>query len=385
MAAGFDLTLTRRTLLGDGSITELGPIAAGFGTRALLMIGRGSVRASGAFDGALASLAAAGIISHLFEGVEPDPSVDTTDRAADLCRGLEAQLVISLGGGSVMDCAKSVAMLATNPGSSAEYQLGQRTVEVAGVAHIAIPTTAGTGSEANRISVLTHHGERMKKSIADRRMVPDVAILDPSLTTSLPPFETAYTGVDAFAHAAEAYVSLNATPVTEAFSLRAIELVAKSLVRAVDAGDDVEARADMLLASYLGGASLNAGVGCAHMLAHPLGASFGMPHGAAIAGLLPQVLDANWEHAPDKYARIARALDPELASATTAQAAGSAADALRGLLERIGLKVRLGDHGVSPDCFGTIYSGVQKSTGHIKTNPRPVDPELLRAIIETSI
>jgi alcohol dehydrogenase len=179
-------------------------------------------------------------------------------------------------------------------------------------------------------------------------------------------------------------VSLNANPLTEAFSLRALALIGRALPRAAAAPDDLAARADMVLANTLGGAALNAGVGCAHILAHPLGATFGIPHGAAIAAVLPQVFDANASYAPAKYEDIHRALDPE--GAVPSPGDGSrAGDALRALLQRIGFAPRLAEHGVTPDAFDTLYEGVEKSMRHVVTNPRPATRELLLDILKRSL
>jgi len=385
MTFAFDITLTRRTVSAPGALSDLGRLVTPLGRRALVAIGGGSVRRSGVLDRALTSLTDAGLTAAVFEGIEPDPSTETANAAAEACRASGAEVVIGLGGGSVLDCAKAAAILATHEGDAAEYQMGQRRFERPGLPYVAIPTTSGTGSEANRVAVLTNTAEGIKKSIMDSSMVPALAVLDPELTVSLPPFETAYTGIDALSHAAESFVSLNATPVTSGWSAEALQLIGTHLPRAVADGADPEARAAMQVASALGGATLNAGVGCAHILAHPLGATFGIPHGAAIAAVLPAVFEANSTFAEDRYAQIARALDAACASLTDAEAAARAGDALRHLLERIGLCQRLGERGVTAADFGRVYEGVGKSMAHIKTNPRPATRELLESIFVASL
>jgi len=385
MTFTFDITLTRRTTCAPGALSDLGRLILPLGRRALVAIGGGSVRRSGVLDRALESLSSVGVRATVFGGIEPDPSTETADAAAAACRESGADMVIGLGGGSVLDCAKAAAGLATHEGGAADYQMGRRQLERPGLPYVAIPTTSGTGSESNRVAVLTNRTEGIKKSVMDSSMVPMLAILDPELTVLLPPFETAYTGIDALSHAAESFVSLNANPVTSGWAITALELIGANLQRAVADGTDLEARAAMQIASALGGAALNAGVGCAHMLAHPLGATFGIPHGVAIAAVLPAVFEANRIDAESQYARIARALDPECSGLPDAEAATRAGSALRGLLERIGLCERLGGRGVTAADFGRVYEGVLRSMGHIKTNPRPATRELLESIFAASL
>jgi len=377
MVTAFDITLTRRTVFEPGALLQVGRLAVEFGQRALLVIGGASAQRSGALDRARVAVVEAGVDVEQFAGVERDPTVETADSAAAVARQGRFDSVIGLGGGSVMDCAKAVAMLAGNDGAAADYQLGERTVQRKGLPFIAVPTTSGTGSESNRVAVLTNRALSIKKAVAHPLMVPDVALLDPELALTLPRYETAYTGIDALSHAAEAYVSLNSTPITEAFALRALELVGRSLARACADGSGLAARSDMTLASALAGAALNAGVGCAHILAHPLGATFGVPHGVAIASVLPQVFAANAGASPERYTRIARALCPEREI--------SAEEALRDLLRRIGFEPRLSAHGVSAEHFDTLYGGIEKSMRHVTTNPKPATYELLQSIFEASL
>ncbi len=385
MVTEFDITLPRRTVSGPGAVVRLGELAAEHGKHALLCIGGGSVKRTGTLEKAQHSLAQAGVRVTLFEGIEPDPSVETCERGREVCREAGCDVVIGLGGGSVMDCAKIIAIAVANEGPVEDYQFNRRRFERPGLPYIAVSTTSGTGSEANRVGVLTHHGEKVKKAVLDPLMVPAVAILDPELTVSVPPEVTRYTGIDALSHAIESYVSLNATPFTEGIGLRAVELIARYLPVAVAEPANLEARAAMQVANYLGGMALNAGVGAAHILAHPLGALFGIPHGTAIACVLPSVMRHNAEHAPEKYARLAEALGAEVAGLSTIDAARRASEALERFLERIAFRPRLSEFGVSLEAFDEIYASKEKSMGHVKTNPRPATAELLRQIIEESL
>lgn len=382
----YELTLPRDTVFGEGSLECLGRRASKLGRSALLVIGRGSVRRSGALDKAMKLLKGSGIRVTLYEGVEPDPSIQTVDEGSKVCRRESCDLVIGLGGGSVMDAAKMMAILAKNPGSAREYQMKERAIEQPGLPYIAIPTTSGTGSEGNRVSVLTNKEERIKKSVAHPYMVPHLAIVDPSLTLSLPPKLTAMTGIDALSHAIESYVSRRAQPFTEGIGLRAIKLIGENLPRAVEKGDDISARGSLAMASYLAGIALNAGAGAAHMLAHPLGALFGIAHGEAIALVLCEVMRRNLDYATEKFADIAMALGENTSGLSARSAAELAVDAVSRLCQRIGLTRRLRDFHLKEEDFSEILKGVEKSTSHLKeTNPCPITEELLLEILRASM
>lgn len=382
--AAVNITAPRQLVFGDGSLENLGTIAGALGRSAYVMIY--SAPDVQPLKNRLTRLLDSSDVSWTFdESVASEPSVQIVDAAAESCRASGADLIISVGGGSVIDCAKLVAMLQTNPGSSRDYQMGERTVSRKPISHIAIPTTAGTGSEGTKVAVLTNKEAGIKKSIADPSIVPDAAMLDSKLTVSLPPRLTALTGMDALSHAVESYVSLNANPVTEAFGMKAVELIGRSLRVAVEHGTDIEARSDVLMASYLAGVSLNAGVGAAHILAQPLGAVIGTSHSEAISAVLAPVVEANWRYSVAKYADIARALEPALNKADDEDAAGRCAGLIGRLCDDIGASCRLGSWNLDPAGFASVLESVSKSTGHIKCNPRPVDDGLLTEILNRAL
>lgn len=292
MVKRFEFSTSGRIIFGRGSLQEVGTIAHGLGRRALVVTGRDPSRSAG-LDGPLGAL---DVQSWKFS-LPGEPTVGDIRSGAAQAKALGADLVIAFGGGSALDGGKAIAALATNPGDPATY------LEVIGrgcplerrpLPCIAIPTTAGTGSEATRNAVLRSPEHGLKVSLRHAWMLPEVALVDPELTFDLPPEITASTGLDALTQLVEPFLSLRANPMTDALCLEGLRRAAGSLLRAWKEGHDLRAREDMALASLLGGMALaNAGLGAVHGLAAPLGGLRPIPHGAACAALLPHVLAAN--------------------------------------------------------------------------------------------
>jgi alcohol dehydrogenase class IV len=288
----FEFTTSARILFGPGLVSEAAAQARALGTRALLVTGH--MRAS---TQALADdLRRLGVEITFFE-VNTEPNIQLVETGAQLARHSSCDMVIGFGGGSVLDAAKAIAALATNPGDTLDY------LEVIGKAQplvnvplpiIAIPTTAGTGAEVTRNAVLLSPEKHVKVSLRHALMLPRVAIVDPLLTHSLPPGTTASTGMDALTQLIEPYVSLAANPLTDALCEQGITRAAHSLRRVFQDGNDAAAREDMALASLLGGMALaNARLGAVHGFAGPLGGMFPAQHGEICARLLPLVMSAN--------------------------------------------------------------------------------------------
>jgi alcohol dehydrogenase class IV len=288
----FEFATAQRIVFGPATLSQAGGIAASFGRRALVVMGSSQARAQSLIDQLLA-----GNIAIETMHVSGEPTVALAQRGAQLARDAGCDLVISIGGGSAIDCGKAIAALATNAGDLFDY------LEVIGKAQpisqmplpfIAIPTTAGAGTEATRNAVLTSPAHKMKVSLRSPMMLPKVALVDPQLTHDLPPNVTAATGMDALSQLIEPYVSLRANPMTDALCREGIVRVARSLRQAVEQADDAGAREDMSLAALFGGMALaNAGLGAVHGFASPIGGMFPAPHGAVCARLLPGVIEVN--------------------------------------------------------------------------------------------
>jgi alcohol dehydrogenase class IV len=288
----FEFATAGRILFGPGSHEEFGSMAAEFGKRALIVHGSDATRA----EPVLVALEAAKMEYSCFE-VRGEPTVEQIADGVNQAHLEESELIVGFGGGSVIDSAKAIAGLVTNPGAILDYLevIGKgKQLSVPALACVAIPTTAGTGAEVTRNSVLASVEHRVKVSLRSPFLLPRLAIVDPKLTIDLPPSVTASTGLDALTQLIEPYVSIRANPVTDGFCIEGMRRVARSLRRAHDEGRDLQAREDMALASLFGGLSLaNAGLGAVHGFAAPIGGMFHAPHGAVCAALLPHVTAVN--------------------------------------------------------------------------------------------
>ncbi|HEX8984060.1 MAG TPA: iron-containing alcohol dehydrogenase [Bryobacteraceae bacterium] len=288
----FEFATAGRILFGEGVVREVAQAAAGFGKRALLVTSRAQERAAPL----AADLEAAGIEPVPFP-VSGEPAVELARQGAALVRERRTEMVVSLGGGSVIDAGKAIAALAANPGDVLDYLevVGQgRPLAKPSLPFIAIPTTAGTGAEVTRNAVLASPEHGVKASLRSRYMLPDLAVVDPELTYGVPPGVTASTGLDALTQLIEPYVSARANAMTDLFCQEGMRRAAGALLRAFRDGQDRKARRDMAYASLLGGLALsNAGLGAVHGFAAPIGGAFPAPHGAVCAALLPHVMAVN--------------------------------------------------------------------------------------------
>ena len=366
MASSF--STAGRIVTGWGCLCELGPLAGKLGRRALLVTGRGAMRRAGITDRVVAGLDEAGCAVSVYEDVPPEPTLACVDAGRDALRRHEADLVIGLGGGSAIDVAKAVGALGRAVPETKAFFTGESTPEQ-GVPIVAIPTTAGTGAEVTRNSVLTDPDASVKQSIRGNALMPTVALVDAELTVSMPPTVTARSGMDALTQAIESYWSIHATPLTEALALGAIELIGRHLVRATADGGDRPAREAMAYGSLTAGVAFaNSRLGAVHGLAHPLGVRCAIPHGEVCAILLPHVMRLNRQAAPEKYDRIGAVLG------------GDAADVAAGLLSRLDLPVTLKHVGLRPADFDAIIAESLPS-GSLKANPKTVSADDLKAIL----
>jgi alcohol dehydrogenase class IV len=288
----FEFATAGRIVFGVGSARSVPEWAAGLGRNALVVAGGDPGRAEWLVEGLQQRGADVVLVC-----VAGEPDVAFASGGADLARRRKTEVVVGIGGGSAIDAAKAIAALATNAGAPLDYLEvvgGGRPLEAAPLPVIAVPTTAGTGSEVTRNAVLAVPDRRVKASLRSASMLPRIAVIDPELTYGLPASITASTGLDALTQLIEPFLSRRANPMTDALCREGIALIARSLGRACDDGRDAGARSDMSLASLFGGLALaNAGLGAVHGLAAPVGGMFKAPHGAVCAALLPYVMAAN--------------------------------------------------------------------------------------------
>jgi alcohol dehydrogenase class IV len=288
----FEFATTSRIIFGPGTLKEVPALAARMGGRPLVVTGKNTERAAPLLD----LLKTTGMQPLTF-GILGEPTIEMILEGVQLARKKACDVVIGMGGGSVIDAAKAVAALLTNTGDIMNYLevIGRgQPLTQASAACIAIPTTAGTGAEVTRNSVLASTEHRVKVSLRSPTMLPDLAVIDPELTYSMPPSLTASTGLDAFTQLLEPFVSVKSNPLTDALCREGLKRVARSLRRAFENGSDPAAREDMAIASLFGGLALaNAKLGAVHGFAGTMGAMFPIPHGVVCARLLPHVMEVN--------------------------------------------------------------------------------------------
>jgi alcohol dehydrogenase class IV len=382
----FEFATAARIVFGPGTLREAAPLARSLGGRALVVTGGTPARA----EALLRSLEEHGVEAVVFS-VAGEPEVGTVMAGVDLAASERCDLVIGFGGGAALDAAKAIAAMITNPGELLDY------LEIIGRAQeltrspapfIAIPTTAGTGAEVTRNSVLAAPEQRVKVSLRSPLMMPKIALVDPELTYDLPPAITATTGMDALAQVVEPFVSTRANPLTDALCTEGMTRAARSLRLAFRSGRDTAAREDMAVASLFGGLALaNAGLGAVHGLAGPLGGMFPVPHGAVCAALLPYVVAANLrtlrEREPQaealpRYQRIAELLTGE---------AGVEAEAVVQWLHDLVADLhipQLATYGIRSDAADELVEKAARASS-MKGNPIVLTREELAAIFESAL
>lgn len=371
---------TSRILQGIGAIGRVSAEVARLHVKRVAVITDPGIVKAGLADRLTSILTAANIEYAVFDEVEPDPSIATALKAVDFVRANKAGAIIGMGGGSAIDIGK-VASVLSNSSQGVGELIGIDQVHKRGVPVIVIPTTAGTGSEVTPIAILSDHEEKLKKGIVSPYLFPATAILDPELTVGLPPQVTAASGMDALIHAVEAFTSVNATPFTDMFAVRAMQLVSANIVAAYKNGENMEARSAMLEGSMLAGiAFANAGVTAVHAFAYPIGAEFHIPHGVANSIMLVPVMDFNMHGNPARFKMLAEHLGAEVAGMDDIKAAEKGIAVLRRLAEELELPDQLSPFGVTEKDLPALAAGVMKVTRLLANNPRELTEEDAREI-----
>lgn len=379
---GFEFTSPAKIVFGAGTLREAGAIARAFGQRALVVTGRNPQRA-----GRLLQLLGEAAVSAATFSVPGEPELATVDRGTALAKMENCGLVIAFGGGGAIDAGKAIAAMLTNEGELLDY------LEVIGCGRkltrpsapfIAIPTTAGTGSEVTRNAVLASPEHKVKVSLRSPLMLAKVALVDPELTYDLPPALTASTGLDALTQLIEPFVCNRANPMTDGFCADGIRLAARSLRAALTDGKNPSAREDMAVASLFGGLALaNAGLGAVHGLAGPIGGSFPAPHGAICAALLPHVMDANLralrQRAPGSEALRRYDLLGRWLTGNPAATADDGVTWVRELVSDAQIP-RLGTYGIRGEHVAGLVEKAARASS-MKANPIALTPDELAEIL----
>jgi len=305
----FSFELPTRIEYGVGVTSKLGEELRLLKAQKVAIITDPGIIKAGLLDKITSILKEEKLLYNVFDGVDPNPKDRNVERGAQVVRSFGADAMVAIGGGSVIDCAKAIGVLVSHDGKRIKDFEGKTAVKKQILPFIAIPTTAGTGSEVTFSAVITDTENNYKMTVRSPFMAAKVALLDPKLTVTVPPHITASTGMDALTHAIEAYTVKVSEPVSDALALYAIELISNNLVNAVKNGEDIEARACMLVGSLLAGMAFShSDVGSVHCMAEALGGVYDAPHGMCNAVLLPYVMEYNAEFCLEKYARIAQAM-----------------------------------------------------------------------------
>lgn len=375
----FDYQPRTRVVFGPGKISELGSLARELGgQRALLVTDRG-LESAGHPQRGVSALEEAGLTVTVFDDVHENPTTEDVDEGLRVAQAADVNILVGLGGGSSMDCAKGINFLLTNGGRMHDYR-GMGLARRPMLPMIAVPTTAGTGSEAQSYALIADADTHVKMACGDPQAACRVALLDPELTISMPESVTAATGIDALSHAIESYVCTRANPVSQLFSRQAWQLLVRGFPAVLNSPTSVDARAKMLLGAHLAGAAIeNAMLGGAHALANPLSAHFGVTHGVAIGVVLPHIVRFNESVAAHRYGELAA--DAGLEAARDSEAGELLAEQITTFVSRAGLPTKLRECGVESHLFPTMAAeAFDQWTG--KFNPRPLDQTELRALYE---
>lgn len=339
---------------GLGSVAKVGELARATGATSALIVTDPFLASSPMLEKVRSSLEASGLTVTVFGGVTPNPTTACVDEGSDVAAHAGCDILIALGGGSAMDTAKGVSLGAVNParGTALDYTTA---FEHNGIPIIAIPTTAGTGSEVNAFGVITDEKTHRRFYVGHASALAKAAILDPELTVGLPPKATAATGMDALVHATESYLSARSNPYSDGIALQVVAMVNVNILTAVTRGDDLEARSQMLLASHIAGVGFShTGLGLVHGIGHALGGQFNIPHGVALCLVFEQVMRFNLRWRPARVARLAFALGVGETSASDAANAESAIERIAELVEAVGLAGKLSDFGITHEHLSSL-------------------------------
>jgi alcohol dehydrogenase len=371
----FSFTGAQKIVFGNGSFSGLAGHLAELKVKRPLVVLDGNLAGTG-FGGKIAGLMEKAKIDFtLYDKAAPEPPIELADEGTKLAQKKKCDGVVGIGGGSSMDLAKAISVLAANRGKAEDY-LGLNRVPGPGLPKIMVPTTAGTGSEVTFTAVFIRKKLKKKEGMNSPYLYPELALLDPELTLTLPPHPTAATGIDALCHAIESYTSINASPMSEVMSLEAIRLISDNLRTAVHDGTNIEAREAMLLGSLYAGLGLaNAGVTAVHSLSYPLGGKYGISHGLANTIMLPRVMAFNLPGAREKFVDIAEIMGEVIDDLPIREAAYLAVEAVEDLIEDCGIFTTLEELEIPEADFPELAKVAMTVARPLANNPCKMTPE----------
>ena len=371
-------------VFGSGALGLTGQYAANFGAGKVLVVTDPGVMAAGWCDKVIDSLEASGIHSVVFSRLTPNPKAGEVMEGADFYLSQGCDLIVAVGGGSPMDCAKGIGIVSSNQRGILDFR-GIDNVPLPGPPLICIPTTAGTSADVSQFAIINDEKERVKIAIISKTVVPDVALIDPATTLTMDAYLTACTGIDALVHAIEAFVSSAHSPIFDVHALEAIRLINDHLLDTLARPDDPELREHLMRASLEAGLAFsNASLGAVHAMAHSLGGYLGLPHGECNALLLDHVMAFNFEASRDRYEKVADIMGLDLKHKTSSEKKKGLLNHIARLKKEAGISVTLKDRGArSSDISDLSDKAVQDPC--LVTNPRKANKRDLEAIYENAL
>lgn len=368
-------------LFGSGAVNEVGKRLAGLGVKKALLVTDEGLHSLGISENIATIIREAGLDVSIFPKAEPNPTDKNVEEGLAAYNAESCDCIVTLGGGSSHDAGKGVALVASNGGKIHDYE-GVDVSEKPMVPLIAINTTAGTGSELTKFTIITDSARHVKMAIVDKHVTPTLSINDPDLMMGMPPGLTAATGLDALTHAIEAYVSTSATPITDALAIQAIKIIPKFLPRAVANGQDSEAREQMMYAQSLAGMAFNnASLGYVHAIAHQFGGFYNYPHGVCNAILLPHVCHFNLMARVERFAEIAVALGENVEHLSKREAAEKGIKAIERMSRDLNIPKGFKELGAKEEDIPTLAENAMKDATAL-TNPRKPKLEEVIEIIK---
>lgn len=370
-------------IMGIDCLDEAMTAIAGYGLRKALIVTDQGLARAGVAERIAGLLAMRDIDAVVFDGARPNPTIANVEAGLAVLQREHCDCIVSLGGGSPHDCAKGIALCATNGGRISDYEGVDRSTKPQ-LPLIAINTTAGTASEMTRFCIITDEARHVKMAIVDRNVTPILSVNDPALMVAMPKGLTAATGMDALTHAIEAYVSTAATPITDACALKAISLTSDNLRQAVADGSDLQARENMAYAQFLAGMAFNnASLGFVHAMAHQLGGLYDLPHGVCNAVLLPHVQRFNAKVSSPRLRDVAKAMGIKVCGLDAEQGAGAAISAIEHLAVAVGIPAGLAELGARMQDVPLLAENALKDACGV-TNPRTASQAEIEAIFRAA-
>ena len=370
-------------IMGNGCLDEAMIAIRNYGFRKALIVTDAGLAKAGVASMVAEKLAMQDIDSLVFDGAKPNPSIDNVEQGLAQLQQGQCDFVISLGGGSPHDCAKGIALCATNGGHIRDYEGVDRSSKPQ-LPLIAINTTAGTASEMTRFCIITDESRHVKMAIVDRNVTPLLSVNDPALMVAMPKGLTAATGMDALTHAIEAYVSTAANPITDACAIKAIGMISNNLREAVRDGSDLVARENMAYAQFLAGMAFNnASLGFVHAMAHQLGGFYDLPHGVCNAVLLPHVQSFNAMVCADRLTDVAHAMGADIRGFSPEEGAQAAITAIRTLAKDVEIPAGLRELGAKLQDIPVLATNALKDACGL-TNPRAADQRQIEEIFRSA-